>query len=74
MVFLTACDVVPPLGFGDAVPSIMFIDTEDKEMLPKVSTCSLILTFPYNFPLQFDIFKDKMDLAVLGSQGFFGCV
>lgn len=67
MVFLT---VVPPLGFGDVMPSIIFVDTEDKEMLPKVSTCSLIL----NFPIVFNIFKDKMDLAILGSQGFFGRV
>ena len=26
MVFLTGCDCIPPLGFGDATPQIIFCD------------------------------------------------
>lgn len=71
MVFLTGCDSVPPLGFGDVKPSILFTDDA---LLPTVSTCSLTLRFPRNFPTDFQQFKDKMDLVILGSQGFFGTV
>jgi len=69
MAFLTGCDSVPPLGFGDVTASIQFVTDG---ALPTVSTCSLTLRFPHSFPTQFDLFKEKMDLAVLGSQGFFG--
>ena len=71
MVFLTGCDSVPPLGFGDVKPSILFTDDA---LLPTVSTCSLTLRFPRNFPTDFQQFKDKMELVILGSQGFFGTV
>ena len=71
MVFLTGCDCIPPLGFGLAEPSITF---STDAVLPTVSTCSLTLRFPLNFPTKFDLFKEKMDFAVLGSQGFFGTV
>ena len=70
-VFLTGCSSIPPLGFGDVKPSIVF--TSDRP-LPTVSTCSLTLYFPLTFPCNFDQFKEKMDFAVLGSQGFFGSV
>ena len=69
MVFLTGCDIVPPLGSGSARPSIIVVD---KEMLPKVSTCSLCLTLPLNLTVTFDKFKEKMDFTILGSQVFFG--
>ena len=52
MLFLTGCDCVPPLGFGDVDPCILF---SKDVVLPTVSTCSLTL-------------KDKMDLSILGSQ------
>ena len=71
MVFLTGCDTIPPLGFGDADPVIMF---SDSGVLPFVSTCCLSITFPRSIPTDFEIFKDKMNLAILGSQGFFGSV
>ena len=71
MLFLTGCDCVPPLGFGDVDPCILF---STDLVLPTVSTCSLTLRFPTTFPTDIDGFKDKMDLSILGSQGFFGQV
>lgn len=47
MVFLTGCDVPPPLGFGDVEPSVTFSSALS---LPTVSTCSLTLTLPLDFP------------------------
>lgn len=69
MVFLTGCDSVPPLGFGDVEPSVHF---SGDNVLPTVSTCSLTLRFPLSFPTIFEKFKENMDFAILGSQGFFG--
>lgn len=69
MTFLTGSDSVPPLGFGDVQPTIRF---DPDILLPTVSTCALTLCFPLNFPTEFDKFKEKMDFAILGSQGFFG--
>ena len=71
MVFLTGCDCVPPMGFSDVSPAVMFSD--DTGALPKVSTCSLTLTFPRTFPTDIQLFNE-MDFAILGSQGFFGSV
>ena len=74
MVFLTGCDSVPQLIWiwrCHVKPSILFTDDP---LLPTVSTCSLTLRFPRNFPTDFQQFKDKMDLVILGSQGFFGTV
>ena len=62
---------MPPMGFGDVAPAIMF---SDDGVLPKVSTCSLTLTIPRKFPTDLDLFKEKMDFSILGSQGFFGTV
>lgn len=67
MVFLTGCDCIPPLGFGDVLPSIEF---DAVSTLPTVSTCALTLHLPLNSPTVFEDFKEKMDLAILGSQGF----
>lgn len=74
MVFLTGCESTPPLGWGDVEQSIKFLSPDGENVLPTVSTCLLILKFPLNFPTDFNVFKDKMDLAILGSQGFFGSV
>ena len=58
MLFLTGCDCVPPLGFGDVDPCILF---STDLVLTTVSTCSLTLRFPITFPTDIDGFKDKMD-------------
>lgn len=71
MVFLTGCDIVPPLGYGDTSPTVIFSDTG---VLPTVSICSLSLTFPRSFPTDLHQFKEKLDLTILGSQGFIGNV
>ncbi len=68
--FLTGCDSIPPIGFGDNIPKIIF--TDDK--LPTVSTCSLTFRLPLSLPHDFIQFKEAMDLAILGSQGFFGAI
>ena len=71
MVFLTGCDSIPPLGFGDVSPAILFSDADG---FLTVSTCSLTLTFPRAFSTDFQLFKERMTLAILGSQVFFGAV
>ena len=70
LVFLTGCDSIPPLGFGDNSPKIIFTHA----VLPTVSTCSLTLRLPLSLPKEFNQFKEKMDFAILGSQGFFGAL
>ena len=55
---------------GETVPMIDFMDSD---LLPTTSTCALVITFPRKFAeMQFDQFKEKMDMCILGSQGF-GC-
>ena len=71
MVFLTGCDVIPPLGYNGAVPSIKFMTDA---VFPMVSICSLTFYILWNFPTDFESFKERMDFAILGSQGFFGQV
>lgn len=43
-------------------------------VFPTVSICSLTFYIPWNFPTDFESFKEIMDFAILGSQGFFGQV
>jgi len=66
VVFLTGSEAVPPLGF-DVTP---MIDFTDEDQFPKVSTCSLTLTFSRKMKSSFTDFKEIMDFAVLGSEGF----
>ena len=68
MVFLTGCNSMPPMGFGDVSLTIVF---SDDGVLPTVSTCSLTLTIPRKFPTDLDLFKEKMDFSILGSHRFF---
>ena len=63
MVFVTG---VPPLGFGDASPAVLF---SDSGVLPTVSTCCLTLTFPRSFPAAIQRFKEKIDLSYMDSGG-----
>lgn len=68
MIFLTGSETVPPLGYGDVNPAIVFTDDDQ---LPTVSTCSLSLCFPrHNMPTNYDEFKARMNLVILGSHGF----
>ena len=66
-IFLTGCDSVPPLGFGGTERQIEF---DDEAVVPRVSTCSLVLFLPTTLPLDYQIFKEKMDFYILSSQGF----
>ena len=40
------------------------------DSLPRVLTCSLMLTMPYLIPSDLEDFKDKMTFTILNSQGF----
>ena len=71
MVFLTGCDVIPAMGYDDVSPSISFMD---HGVMPTVSTCLLTFNLPIYFPTDYKQFKEKMDFAILASQGFFGQV
>lgn len=66
-IFLTGCDAVPPLGFGGTEWQIEF---DDEAVVPRVSTCSLVLFLPTTLPLDYETFKDKMDFYIISSQGF----
>ena len=66
MIFLTGCDSIPPLGFNTS-PTIEFTN---EDQLPISSTCSLTLTFSRKIKTEFNDFKEVMDFAVLGSEGF----
>lgn len=70
MVFLTGCDVIPHLDLW-CCSSIKFMTDA---VFPTVSICSLTFYIPWNFPTDFESFKERMDFAILGSQGFFGQV
>ena len=63
-VFLTGCDTGPPLGFSGADQLIEFTSTA---VVPKVSTCSLVLHFPLSLPSEYEefmnfLFWDLQDL------------
>ena len=66
--YLTGSSSIPPSGFGEVQPAILFDESHDG--LPIVSTCAMSITFPATFPI--DQFKEKMDLAILGSKEWFG--
>ena len=67
MVFLTDCDCIPPLGFGLAEPSITF---SMDAVLPTVSTCSLTLRFPLNFPTKLTFSRRRWILQFLVPKDF----
>ncbi len=69
MVFLTGCSTVPPMGYKERNPTITFVETG---MFPTVSTCALNMQMPLTLPIDFKEFKERMDTAILDSQGFFG--
>lgn len=66
-IFLTGCDSVPPLGFSGTERQIEF---NDGAVVPRVSTCSLVLFLPTSLPSDYQTFKEKMDFYILSSQGF----
>jgi len=56
------------IGLEEVKPMIDFMDAK---LLPTASTRALTITFPRCFgELQYEQFKSKMDLCILGSQGF----
>ena len=69
----TGSDRIPPMGF-DRKSSIIFYHREDSKesWLPSVSTFLPKLQLPVCDSLteDYDVFKEKMNLAVLGSVGF----
>ena len=71
--FLTGSDRIPPMGF-DKKGTIVFDHRENtrENRLPSVSTCLPQLRLPVCDSLteDYDVFKEQMNLAVLGSVGF----
>lgn len=72
-VFLTGSDRIPPMGF-ERKGAIVFDHVENTQegRLPSVSTCLPQLKLPVcdNLCEIYDVFKERMNLAVLGSVGF----
>ena len=68
LVFFSGAERVPPCGFGDTNPSLVFLH-DDKQVLPTASTCNLELRLPTRHG-NFNRFKDAMVLAVKGHDGF----
>jgi hypothetical protein len=65
--FLSGASKLPATGFPKN-PSVYFC-SEDR--LPKASTCDVSITFSRGMGLlQYEQFKEKMDLCILGSYGF----
>ena len=67
--FLTGLDSVLPLGLADRCCGVH----QGGQVAHSVYLFPCTL-FPLNFPKDFNSFKEKMDLVVLGSQGFFRTV
>ena len=72
-VFLTRSDRIPPMGFTRK-GKIVFDHQDNSQELrfPSVSTCQPMLQLPMcdDLTQDYDSFKEKMNLAVLGSVGF----
>lgn len=72
-VFLTGSDRIPPMGFTRK-GKIAFDHRDNSQELrfPSVSTCQPMLQLPMcdDLTQDYDSFKEKMNLAVLGSVGF----
>ena len=65
--FLTGSSKIPATGF-DSIPKIGFTD---RDYLPVVSTCDIMITFPRNMGmLDIDAFKEKIDFCILESHDF----
>ena len=69
MGFFTGADKIPPLGFNKT-PSLEFLDGCDK-ILPTASTCSITMRIPTCYK-EYGCFKDAMNLALKGNDGFGG--
>ena len=72
-VFLTGSDRIPPMGFTRK-GKIAFDHRDNSQELrfPSVSTCQPMLQLPMcdDLTQDYDSFKEKMNLVVLGSVGF----
>ena len=72
-VFLTGSDRIPPMGFTRK-GKIAFDHQDNSQELcfPSGSTCQPMLQLPMcdDLTQDYDSFKEKMNLAVLGSVGF----
>ncbi|CAG9763530.1 unnamed protein product [Ceutorhynchus assimilis] len=65
-IFATGTDAFPPLGFP-VRPKIAFLP--ENAIFPTVSTCAIELKLPTSY-VSYEEFKDKMDFAILNSNGF----
>lgn len=67
LIFFTAAEKEPPLGFPGQ-PTLTFLHGAC-DVLPTASTCSLTLRLPATH-LNYEKFKDKLTMAVVGHGGF----
>ena len=67
LIFFSGAERVPPCGFGDVSPALVFL--HENQVLPTASTCDLQLRLPIRYS-DFTKFKDAMVLAVKCNDGF----
>ncbi|KAJ8049217.1 G2/M phase-specific E3 ubiquitin-protein ligase [Holothuria leucospilota] len=72
MVFATALEKIPPVGFNTS-PSLEFlhdpeIDERVRSPFPKANTCACILKLPIH--TSYESFKEKMEFGILSAAGF----
>ena len=65
--FFSGAERVPPCGFGDTSPSLVFL--HGNQMLPTASTCDLQMRLPIKH-CDYTKFKDAMILGIKCHDGF----
>lgn len=69
LMFVTAADSVPPLGFQQMCKVEFYDQEEPTRRIPYASTCALTLYLPRGVSEE-EEFRDLMFLAIKGSLGF----
>ena len=67
LVFFSGAERIPPCGFGDTSPLLIFL--HENQVLPTASTCDLQLRLP-TMHADFTKFKDAMVLGIKSNDGF----
>ena len=67
--FFSGIDGIPPCGFQDVTPTIVFLHGD--AVLPTASTCDLEFRIPATYS-NYTKFRDAMVLGLKGHDGFGG--
>ena len=67
--FFSGADNIPPCGFQDVNPTLVFLHGDAK--LPTASTCDLELRLPATYS-DYATFRDALILGLKGHDGFGG--